>query len=202
MPYKDPHDRSKRDRDRYAAKTQPKSAVDDKLVLFQVRLKSSLVGRLHKIMIEAERDGSYLWKNRAHMAEDLFMRGLESFNDAGAVEQGLQFLKAISHTRVLAGHRREAQGAFSEVKTEILEMLAVKQWDMAIHHYKSTYRAFEEGMDPNIWRDWFLTELEKTFPKLHAAKVPLLNMDAEDHDEKRALAIQNRLKIVSPKKVK
>lgn len=171
MPYADIHDRRKYQRNYYQQKLKPKRGVsEDRPVLMSVRLPSSLHGRLQRILNEGIANNVYPWKTMSQMVRDLLIAGMGTLK-GDVVEEAMQYLKAVAPLDGIGNHRREAQAAFSRVKTELRELQEIKA-DTAAHlHYWAIVNNFR-AMSPTVWRDWFLDQMEKTFPKFakHPAK--------------------------------
>lgn len=159
-----------------APRKRGRPPLDDPKMLLQIRLKQSLVGRLNRILHEGIANGTHNWKNLSQLVADMIVHGLEFYARDETVAEALQYLRAISATDAIGAHRKEAQAAFSRVKTELTELLAIRATDQARHYFWATRAAFER-MSPNVWRDWFLAELDAAFPKLKAkpTSVPLLD---------------------------
>lgn len=152
--------------------------IEDKRVpLGGVRVRASVTARLQRLLIEAEANGTYPYRSRSQLVEDLIVRGMGTLKGE-VVEESMQYLRAVNATDAIGVHRREAQAAFSRIKVELTELLEIHAVEQAQHYYWSTLHAFEE-MSPNIWRDWLLEQLPKTFPKLAGSRPKGVPLDSE-----------------------
>lgn len=169
MPYRDPGAKRTHNRAYYHEKIKPKRgrpAVEDKRVLLGgVRIRSSITGRVQRILLDAVASGTYAYRTSSQIYEDLIVRGMGTLTSSDVVDEALQYLRAVSATDAIGAHRREAQAAFSRVRTELNELLQIKADQAAVHYYWTTVKAFA-SMSQNVWRDWFLRQMEKTFPQL------------------------------------
>lgn len=143
--------------------------LEDRRVHLSCRLKSSLVGRLQRLLLEGIAHGTFPWKTQSHQIEDLLIRGLEAMRGHESVDEALQYVRAVSHSEAISRHRREAQAAYSTVKTELKELASIGAIDQALHYFWATYSQFEE-MSPNVWRDWFLDKMQTDHPDLYARR--------------------------------
>lgn len=194
MPFKDPARRKqyghtyREQHSRSTGNAPGRPPADDAKVLYSVRLKSSIVGRMERLLLEGLATGRFPWKNRSQQAADLLIRGLETLKDTESVDEALQYLRAVRHSESIRQHRREAQSAWAIVDQELKELKAIKATAQAIHQFWANYTAFE-AMSPSTWRDWLLQEMRSTHKDLYEkqpGEVELLDRDAEDpHAAKR-----------------
>lgn len=182
--------------EKHRQERQAKSALggpaveQDKRRLLSVRIPNSMLGRLGKVMIDAQRQGDYVWKNQSALVEDLLMLGLESLQNKGyeVIDEALQYLQAVRASKSISQHRVEAESAFATVQKELLKLDAIGAKDEATHIYWATRASFLK-MSVNPWRDWFLRTMEKTFPKLHKTKPSGITVnDVMEDEEERHLA--------------
>lgn len=203
MPYRDrdahnTYQRNYRADKAYQAGREPRKAgrppIEDRKILLSLRLRSSLVGRVQRILLEGLATGAYPYKTTSHAYEDLVIRGLETLKGHDTVDEALQYLRAVQPTDNIGNHRKEAQASFARVSIEITELLQIKAEDQARHYYWAIRRSFEE-MSANVWRDWFLSEIELKFPRLHA-KPPKGGVALGEDGEKRPPQGRSKLKAV------
>lgn len=170
MPYRDPQARRDHQRDyrrtHQTGRGPGRPPLEDRKIHVSLRLKSSLVGRLHRLLLEGLSQGIYPWKTQSHQVEDLLIRGLESLKAHESVDEALQYLRAVSHSESIGRHRREAQSAYSTINIELKELRAIGAIDQAVHQFWATYQAFAE-MSPHTWRDWFLGKMREDHADLY-----------------------------------
>lgn len=200
MPYRDldrrkQYQRDWRERNVNTGGAPGRPAAADPKVLWSVRLKQSIVGRLDRLLLEGLAKGTYPWKTRSQQAADLLIRGLDSLKDGESIDEALQYLQAVRHSESIRQHRREAQSAWAIVDEELRELKAIKAHDQAVHQFWANYSAFE-AMSPGTWRDWLLKMMRETHKDLYEkqpAELDLDDRDAEDpHKAKRPRVVKMR----------
>lgn len=169
MPFQDDHKRRAYQRQYYQKKLKPKrhkeAAVEDRKMPVQFRMRASLIGRVMWTFHQGVANQTLSYKSPSEMYADLIFRGLETLPMTEDLDETLQYLRAVSATDALGAHRKEAQAAFSRVRTELEELLQIGAEEPARNYYWTTVRTFA-AMSANIWRDWFLKQMTTTFPKL------------------------------------
>lgn len=138
---------------------------DEKKVLVATRLPVSLIARIQRIVSEGIATGRFPWKTQTHAIHALIVKGMESLAGDASIDEMLPYLRAVHTIESVGAHRREAQAAFSSIKTEIAELLAIKAMDEAVQYFHAIYHSVDE-MNANVWRDWLLKELRAAFPQL------------------------------------
>ena len=144
--------------------------AEDKRSILTVRLPVTMIARLVRLKDEGLATGKYPWRTISAVAESLFMRGFESMAGDPFVDEMLPYLRAMAQIDGIAGHRKDAQAAMSRFKIEIAELLKIGADENATQYFHAVYIEFL-GMNPNVWRDWALTEMRRAFPAL-AKSVP------------------------------
>lgn len=157
------YDKNKSKRVRHQDRDQEKKAH----VAF--RCPVSIMGRIRRIVNEGIALGKFPWKTQTECIVALLIRGMETMAGDPTIDEMLPYLRSIQALEGIAGHRREAQAAFSQMKTEISELLAIKAHDEAVKYFHAMYDSVLD-IDENVWRDWLVRQLKETFPKLLAAK--------------------------------
>lgn len=178
MPYKDPNDRRLSQADYYRRVIAPnrqrgrprgKSAVallkEEKKLIVSTRLPASLVGRLHRIVNEANATGAFPWKTTAAAIAALLVRGMETMRNDPFIAEQLEYLHALENIRAIQDHRVEAQNAMGRIRVELNELLAIKATEDAARVYAEAMDEFQ-AMSPNVWRTWLVQSMEKAFPRL------------------------------------
>lgn len=188
MPYKDAEQRKRygqsyrQTHSRATGGAPGRPPADDAKVLWSIRLKGSIVGRLDRLLLEGLATGKFPWKNRSQQAADLLIRGMETLKDHESVDEALQYLRAVRHSESIRQHRREAQSAWAIVDEELRELKAIRATDQAVHQFWANYAAFE-AMSPSTWRDWLLKMMRETHKDLYEkqpGEVELTDRDSED----------------------
>lgn len=157
-------------------------ASEDRKSLVQLRLRSSLLGRLGRIYDVGLAKGTHRWQSKSEMYADLIVRGLETYSEDEHVAETLQYLRAEATAEGIASHRKVAQALYARCKVEVNELLQIRAIEQARHYFWSI-RADMQRASPNVWRDWFLAEWDRTFPRLLAqppAKSALTLRDSEE----------------------
>lgn len=189
MPYRNDDKRANYQSNYHKSYNRPgRPESNDRKIIVSFRCKSSVSGRVSRILYEGIATGNFPYKNQSQIYEDLVIRGLGTLAGRGreTVEEALQYLRAVSASESLGTHRKEAQAAFGIVQKEITELLAIKAEDQAVHYYHATVRAYRE-MSPHVWRDWFLKQMETAFPKLAVQRpqgVDLADIESNDDEER------------------
>lgn len=196
MPYRDDSKRSTYQQQYHKTYSRPgRPESTDRKILISFRCKSSVAGRVSRILYDGIATGNFPYKNNSQIYEDLVIRGLGTLvggKGRETVEEALQYLRAVSATDALGNHRREAQTAFGIVQKEIAELLQIKAEDQAVHYYHATVRAYRE-MSPHVWRDWFLEAMATAFPKLAEQSPRGVEMDdIEDRKDQQEQSTSER----------
>lgn len=169
MPFHDDHKRRAYQRQYYQKKLKPKrrkeASVEDRKMPVQFRMRASLVGRVMWTFHQGVANQTLPYKTPSEMYADLIFRGMETLPMTEDLDETLQYLRAVVATDALGAHRKDAQAAFSRVRTELEELLQIGAEEPARQYYWTTVRTFA-AMSANIWRDWFLKQMATTFPKL------------------------------------
>lgn len=169
----------------YHDKIKPKRAqgsTEDRKLVITLRLRASLAGRISGLFHAAVATGTTSHKTPSDFYAELITRGLETLSANPEIDEALQYLRAVSATDAIGAHRREAQAAFSRVRTELKELLQIKADQAAIHYYWTTVKVFSD-MSPNVWRDWFLQQMQKTFPQLAKRSPKGVSLASEEPKE-------------------
>jgi hypothetical protein len=148
---------------------RPPLADGEKKLLFQVRMRQSVIGRMRRLVDEGLAKGTFPWKTMTACAEGLILRGFETLAGEELVDEMLPYLRAVAQIDSIGTHRREAQAAFSKVKIEIAELLAIKAEAEAVQYFHATYGSFE-AIGETVWRDWLLAQMRSAFPGLMKQK--------------------------------
>lgn len=200
MPYRDAQDRREHQREyrqRHTSGRGPgRPPLEDRKIHLSLRVRSSLVGRLQRLLLEGLAQGTYPWKTQSHQVEDLLIRGLESLKQHESVDEALQYLRAVAHSESIGRHRKEAQSAYSVVNIELKELKAIGATDQAVHQFWATYQAFAE-MSPHTWRDWFLNKMREDHADLYNKKPEDI---AFDDTEPESRATRRGSKVVALKR--
>lgn len=172
MPYDDPEERRKYQRAYYKKNKSKRvrfgsagSTREDKKVLVAFRVPLSVIGRIRRMVNEGIALGHFPWKTQTECLVAMVVRGMESLAGDPTIDEMLPYLRAVQTIESVGSHRREAQAAFSSIKTEIAELLAIKATDEAVQYFHAIYHSVDE-MNANVWRDWLLKQLTTTFPQL------------------------------------
>jgi hypothetical protein len=170
MPYENRSKRAAYDAKRRTPRRgRPSLPEGEKKLMVTWRMHGSLLGRMRRIVDEGLAKGTFPWKTMTSCAEALLLRGLESLSGEEIVDEMLPYLRAVGQIDSIGTHRREAQSAFSKVKTEIAELLAIRAHAEAVQYFHATYHSFEQ-IGETVWRDWLLKSMQTAFPKLYKQK--------------------------------
>lgn len=182
MAYADPYDKQQADAANYQKRKRrgrpPKDlakADTDRKQMITMRIRTSIVGRVDKLVNEGWNTGRFPWKNRTEAWSALALRGLESLADDDMVSEMLPYLRVVHHSESLAAHRKESKAALSNFIEEIRSLLEVsntsrgevkqQSFEAAVHHYHAMIGEVEK-MPQNVWRDVLLAKMRGAFPKL------------------------------------
>lgn len=175
MAYDDENDRRAYQRKYYHEKIKPKRKEAkqqqqdrDRKILVSLRLRSSLAGRISGLFHTGVAMGTTSHKTPSEFYAELLFKGLETMSANPDVDEALQYLRAVSATDAIGAHRKEAQAAFSRVRTELQELMQIDADAAARHYYWTTVKSFTD-MSPNVWRNWFLEQMHGTFPQFAKA---------------------------------
>lgn len=163
--------------------------VEDRKVLIQLRIKSSLTGRVSKMLYEGIATGTLPYKNPSQIYEAIIMKGIEVM-DTEESDEAMQYLKATRELDESARQRREAQAAFSKARTELKEIMtggggkgdqeeACRVYWMLVWNFKA--------MNPGHWRDWFIRRMREDYPELDKSEPPsakIIDKHNEEYDER------------------
>jgi hypothetical protein len=188
MAYDDEAKRRAYQRDYYRRKIQPKRreerrdkkerTVGDRKVLVSLRIRGSIAGRIAGLFHQGVAKEAHSHRTPSDFYADLLIRGLETLKGDEDVAEALQYLKASGAIDAIGQHRREAQAAFARVKIEMVELQQIGADEAGMHYYWATMQSFEE-MSPNVWRDWFLEQMVKSFPKLANRRPKGVSLDVD-----------------------
>lgn len=167
MPIRDPRKRRQYQKDYYYKRTGQSYRTQgrEKRALVQFRIEESIIARVQKLVQEGIATGKYPWKTNTACWKALILGGFENMRGDEFVDEMLPYLRSMSHIDGIRAHRAEAQAALSRFKTEISELLGIKANDEAATYFHSVLADFD-SMPPNVWRDWLIREVKKSFPTL------------------------------------
>ncbi len=150
----------------------------EKKLLVHLRLPTAMIGRIQRIVNEGIAMGTYPWKTQTAAIQALIMKGLESMSGDETIDDMLPYLRTIHASDSITQHRNEAQAAYSKIKTETSELLAIKAHDEAVAYFHTMYENVE-NMNAHVWRDWLLKQLRTSFPDLlkEKPKTPLFSKE-------------------------
>ena len=146
----------------------PRLAKDDKKILVTIRLPVQLVGRVEKTLNEAVATKRYPFRTKTALYTYLILHGFDHLRDDPFIAEMLPYLEAIEAVGAWRFHRTEAAAAFSQIATEINELLRYRLREPAVQCYHVAYDAIME-MPPSVWREWLLSKLERSYSVLHKA---------------------------------
>jgi hypothetical protein len=152
--------------------------LEDRKIHLSLRLKSSIVGRMNRMLLEATATGIYPWRTQSQQYEDIIIRGLETYRGNESVDEALQYLHAVQHSEAISRHRKEAQAAYNVTNIEIKELRGIGATDQALRYFWATYAAFER-MSPHTWRDWFLQRMREDHADLFARRPQGISLDLD-----------------------
>lgn len=197
--------REYRARQRHTGPTTPTSQrkrgrppVEDRKVLVQLRLKTSLLGRLTRIYEEGLVHGTHRWQSKSQMMADLIVRGLETYSNDEHVAELLPFLRAAHQVDSIGSRRREFQSHFSHSVAEVNAMLDIGAADQAVYTYHAIRRDVQQ-LPESVWRDWFLREWRTKFKKLADTPLPnKFNLGADDDEDKEMPTSASARRVKKP----
>ena len=172
MAYQDLAKRREYNREYYRKRLAPRRRKEaqarlgtEKKGILSCRIPLSLIARIRRMVLEGVATGCYPWKAISDAVQALLVKGMESMAGDPLVDEMLPYLRAVSQIEGVASHRIEAQAAFSKIKTEISELLAIRAHDEAVQYFHAIYHSVDD-MNANVWRDWLLRKLQGEFPRL------------------------------------
>ena len=138
---------------------------DERRLSVTIRLRESLVGRLHRLVNEGVATGKYPWKTMSECVALLILDGLRTRKGEDEIDEMLPHLEYMGQIDRIHQLRREAQGGLHKAREEISELLGIGARTQAVQYYHTTLDAAHH-MPPTAWRDWMIEELKKAFPDL------------------------------------
>lgn len=156
-------------------KRTKKGGHSERRLHLHVSLPASLVGRLHRLTIEAVATGAYPWRTLGQCVEDLLVNGIRTYRHTDAVSEMLPSLEHQQHIDKVRAARLEAMRMLNSAREEIAELLGIKQAAAAATYYHMTLDSARRLPDTE-WSAWMIRELRKAFPELDKMPVKGVNL--------------------------
>jgi len=163
--------------------------AEDRKVLVGLRIRSSLSGRISKMLYEGIATGTLPYKNPSQIYEALLIKGVEAMGSEDS-DEAMQYIKASQELDESARQRKEAQAVFSRARIELKEIgtggggkddmeEGCRVYWLLVWNFKA--------MNPGYWRDWFIRRMREEYPEYdkREPKAPkLIDKHNEEYDEK------------------
>jgi hypothetical protein len=181
MPYADRKDRQAYDRKRYRYQKKGEATVTRKLV-FTMRLPDQFLAILQRLAMEGVAKGTNPWRTTQDVAKGLMDEGLIAIR--GKYDTVDEFLPQLELEQQIANTdraRRSVEYMLAMTKKNIKAMMEIDAEVTALHAYSDAVEAARR-LPRTIWRDWLISQLERTFPEFsrleRTGKVPGVSLSS------------------------
>lgn len=138
---------------------------EDRKRHINVWMRDSLINRLQRLTLESLANGTYPWRTLNECMSYLIERGLEVFSGDDTVSDMLPVLEHFRHIEQIKQQRRDAQAMLAAARTEVKELIAIKQEQAAATYFHATMDSARKLPDTE-WSAWLIAEMQKEFPQL------------------------------------